>query len=407
MQRIALLHYSAPPVIGEVENMLVRHSWLMLGAGHRVSILTGQGSEWNPTVPLIEIPLLDRHYPDVLAVQAFLKQGLLPLRFEELIDEISGHLYWRLAGVDVLIAHTGFAPHMHLALAAALQRLVQLPDMPRLILWHHDLGWTSSLTERTLHDGYPWTPWNADWPSVQHVVGTESQRRELSNLLQIDPERIAVVPDDLDRRAQFNLDRRTSTLLCRMRIASAGPILFFPTWFTPDKRLEWALRLLAALRQSQPGAVLIINGPPEPYNTAPAEMLAGLLALREVLELRGAVHFTAEYGSEPLPESVVTDLCRLADVLLVPNVEATDESPYFENAPLQLPAYWSRNTFLHLTSPRQGVLCASPHADPGRVASFLYEQVRSRNAVDLCASAWCEIENQRLYDEHLAPLLEG
>ena len=39
--RIALLHYSSPPIVGGVESVLARHARLMAGAGHHVPLLPG------------------------------------------------------------------------------------------------------------------------------------------------------------------------------------------------------------------------------------------------------------------------------------------------------------------------------------------------------------------------------
>ena len=66
---IALLHYSAPPVIGGVESVIGHHARLMARAGHTVRVIAGRGEQADPQVDFILIPLLDSRHPDILAIK--------------------------------------------------------------------------------------------------------------------------------------------------------------------------------------------------------------------------------------------------------------------------------------------------------------------------------------------------
>ena len=46
--KIAILHYSAPPVIGGVESVLAHHAKLMVSAGHEVQVIAGIGKNYEP-----------------------------------------------------------------------------------------------------------------------------------------------------------------------------------------------------------------------------------------------------------------------------------------------------------------------------------------------------------------------
>ena len=59
MTNVALLHYSAPPIVGGVESVLGHHARLMAGAGHQVQIVAGRGEQTDPHIPFIHLPLAD------------------------------------------------------------------------------------------------------------------------------------------------------------------------------------------------------------------------------------------------------------------------------------------------------------------------------------------------------------
>lgn len=85
---IALLHYSAPPIVGGVENVLAQQARLMQQAGHRVRILAARG-DVQPGIDFVPLPLIDSRHPRVLAVKAELDHGRVPIDFEPLADEMA------------------------------------------------------------------------------------------------------------------------------------------------------------------------------------------------------------------------------------------------------------------------------------------------------------------------------
>ena len=64
---VALLHYSAPPIIGGVEQVMSAHARQFLQRGHAVTFIAGQGEEqalpeWSE---LALIPELSSHLPEI------------------------------------------------------------------------------------------------------------------------------------------------------------------------------------------------------------------------------------------------------------------------------------------------------------------------------------------------------
>jgi glycosyltransferase involved in cell wall biosynthesis len=237
MTKIALLHYSAPPVVGGVESVLGHHARLMADAGHEVRIVAGRGEQTDPRIPFVQVPLADSRHPDILAMKADLDVGRLPPGFAKLADSLAAHLNDLLGNADVLIAHNVCSLSKNLALTAAVRNLSHIF---RVILWHHDLAWTTPRYRGELHEGYPWDLLREAWPGVQQVTISEARRQELADLYQISEQEIAVVPNGVDIPAFHKLEHQTSQYVHQLNLLEACPLLLLPVRITPRKNLELA-----------------------------------------------------------------------------------------------------------------------------------------------------------------------
>ena len=181
---IAILHYSVPPVVGGVESVIAHHACLMAANGHSVRLVAGRGEALGEQIPLIAIPLADSQHPRVLAVKEQLDKGILTAEFDSLREDLSSQLQTALSGVDILIAHNVCSLNKNLALTAALHKLhtSAARKLPCLILWHHDLAWTTPRYLPELHDGYPWDLLRTDWGNTRHIVVSELRRQRTGGL---------------------------------------------------------------------------------------------------------------------------------------------------------------------------------------------------------------------------------
>ncbi|CAG0930883.1 Mannosylglucosylglycerate synthase [Planctomycetaceae bacterium] len=399
---IALLHYSSPPIVGGVENVLAQQARLMQQAGHRVRILAARGAA-QPGIDFVPLPLIDSRHPRVLAVKAELDQGRVPADFEPLVDEIERTLRTALVDVDILIPHNVCSLNKNLALTAAIQRLTQQSDRPRVILWHHDLAWTTPRYRAELHDGYPWDLLRTDW-GARHVVVSDLRQRELADLLHIPLDSITVVPNGVDVAAFYKLEATTRNLIERLDLLSAAPILLLPVRVTPRKNIELAVRVLAELRRDFPDAVLIITGPLGPHNAANVDYFTQLKRLRAELDLSGAVHFLAELIEGYLPDEVIADFYRLSDALILPSREEGFGIPVIEAAFSHLPIFCADIPPLRALG-CDDVTYFSPDDDPGAIAALLTDHFRCAGVSRWAMRARRAFSWARVYADHIAPLL--
>ncbi len=403
--KIALLHYSVPPVVGGVESVIARHARLMADAGHAVTLIAARGEPPGDGIPLARVPLIDSKHPDVLAIKAELDVGRSPPGFGLLVNHIAAALRPLLASVDILIPHNVCSLNKNLALTAALRQLNQEAGFPKLIIWQHDLAWTTPRYRSELHDGYPWDLLRTDWPNVTYVVVSETRRHELADLFHISAERIAVVPNGVDTAHFLKLEPQTQTFVHALRLDDADPLLLLPVRLTPRKNIELALRILAELRRCFPRAALLVTGPEGPHNPANAEYKRRLLALRDELGLRGAACFTAEHTTEFLPDAVIADFFRLADALILPSREEGFGIPLIEAALTRLPVFCADIPQLRELG-KDDVQYFPTDADPVSVADMIRDRLSADPIYRFSSRTRHSFPWRNIYTRHIAPLLE-
>ena len=402
--KIAILHYSVPPIVGGVESVIAHHARLISADGHSVRLLAARGEALGEQIPLITMPLADSRHERVLQVKEQLDRGEVTNDFEVTRDKLMIELQAALAGADVLIAHNVGSLNKNLGLTAALHQLHIHNQLPRLILWHHDLAWTTPRYQPELHEGYPWDLLSTNWGNTTHVVVSELRRMELADLMRLDPAIIRVIPNGVDAARFYKLELQTQTLLKQMHLLDAAPILLLPVRVTPRKNIELALHTLAELRKQFPQAALVVTGPLGPHNGNNVQYFETLINLRTQLGLSSSAHFLAELNDDFLPDEVFADFFRVADALFFPSREEGFGIPLIEAAFSHLPTFCADIPSLRELG-LNDALYFSPDADPVKIAEMLAEYFRSSMPARLALRARSAFRWEAIYQHHIAPLL--
>ncbi len=402
--RIALLHYSSPPVVGGVESVLAQHARLMTAAGHRVAILAGRGGAFDERIPVRLLRRLDSRHPEVLRIKKSLDAGDCPPAFDGLRARIREDLVSGCTDFDLLIAHNVASLHKNLSLTAALHEAHRLPGFPRLVLWHHDLAWTTARYRGELHAGYPWDLLRSRWEGARHVTVSQLRRRELAGLLGIPEGSVPVIPNGVDLKAFFKLEAQTVDLMKQLDLVTAEPLLLLPARLTPRKNVELALRVLAELRKGYPRAALLVTGPEGPHNPANAAYKRKLLQLRDDLGLAAAAHFLAELDSGFIPDAVIADFYRLADALLFPSREEGFGIPIIEAGFSGMPVFCADIPALRELGGRD-VSYFPPEAAPEPIARQISERLESEATLRWARRAKHGFGWDSIYALHIEPLI--
>ncbi len=402
---IALLHYSVPPIVGGVESVIRHHARLMSNDGHSVRMIAARGEAPREQIPLMRIPLADSRHERVLQMKEQLDSGNITNEFDILRDDLTRELESSLAGVDVLIAHNVCSLNKNLALTAALHQLHTSNTLPRLILWHHDLAWTTPRYLPELYEGYPWNLLKTDWGSLTHIVVSELRRDELAGLMNIDPASVRIIPNGVDAAQFYKLEALTKSLLEKTKLLDAAPILLLPVRVTPRKNIELALNTLAELKKGFPQAMLVVTGPLGPHNGNNIKYFDMLKSLRKQLKLEGSAHFLAELHEGFLPDEAIADFYRVADALFFPSREEGFGIPLLEAAFSHLPAFCADIHPLKKLG-KEDVVFFSPDDEPEKIASMISTYFRNSPPARLAMRARASFRWEAIYRAQIAPLLE-
>jgi glycosyltransferase involved in cell wall biosynthesis len=403
---IALLHYSVPPIVGGVESVIAHHARLIVQDGHAVRLIAARGETMNDQIPLTKIPIAGSRHERVIQMKEILDRGRVTAEFELLRDELVDELQNALSGVDVLIAHNVCSLNKNLALTAALHQLHRSKILPRLILWHHDLAWTSARYLPELHEGYPWDLLRTDWGDVTHVVVSELRREELAGLMKLEPASIPIVPNGVDIELFYKLGPLTHSLLKKTNLLDAAPILLLPVRVTPRKNIELALHTVAGLKKQFPQAALVVTGPLGPHNGNNIKYFEMLTSLRKQVGLEGSVHFLAELHDGYLPDEVIADFYRVADALFFPSREEGFGIPLIEAAFSHLPAFCADIPPLRKLGLDDAVFF-SPDEDPALVAGMIAGYFQTSLSARLAMRARASYRWEAIYRRQIAPMLKG
>jgi len=403
MTKVAVLHYSAPPVVGGVESVLGQHARLMADAGHQVQIIAGRGEQTDPRIPFIHLPTADSRHPEVLAIKAELDAGHIPPKFARLADSLTANFNEALVDVDVLLAHNVCSLNKNLALTAAVRNIANYSHL-RIIAWHHDLAWTTPRYRAELHDGYPWDLLRQAWTGVKQVTISEMRQQELADLFQINKDEITVVPNGIDAAKFHKLEEQTREYVTRLDLIRAAPLLLLPVRITPRKNIELALRVCANLIQHFPDTKLIITGPLGPHNPANVEYFDRLIALREELGLVNAAYFLAELTAEYITHAIVSDFYHLADMLFLPSREEGFGIPILEAGLAGLPVFCSDIPALRSLGGGQATYF-SPNADPRDLADRIADFLSANPVFRLRTEVSEQYMWENIYGREIAPLL--
>jgi len=404
--KIVILHYSVPPIVGGVESVIAHHARLMASDGHSVKLIAGRGEALEREIPLVSIPLADSQHPRVLAVKEQLDCGDVPEEFDSLRDELAAQLRAPLSNVDILIAHNVCSLNKNLALTAALHQLHTSQELPCLILWHHDLSWTTPRYLPELHNGYPWDLLRTDWGRTCHVVVSELRRRELSDLMKLNLLSVHVIPNGVDAARFYKFESQTQKFLEQMNVMDAAPILLLPVRITRRKNIELALYTLSELHKHFPQAALVVTGPLGPHNARNREYFDMLVNLRAQLGLQDSAHFLAELSDSFLPDEVVADFYRIADALLFPSREEGFGIPLLEAAFSHLPVFCADIPPLRELG-LDDAYYFSPDEDPAVLANAIADYFRSTVPARLAMRVRAAFRWEAIYRGHIAPLLSN
>lgn len=410
--RTAILHYTAPPIVGGVEAVIQAHIDVFVRREIPVTVLAGRGQpDALPEGAELHLdPLLDSQHPDVVEMTESLMNGIVPDDFSEMTRVLHERLAPVLVDVPNIIVHNLFTKHYNLPLTAALHRLLDEGALRNFIAWSHDFSWTSPNASEQVHAGYPWDLLRTPRPDVTYVVVSELRRQELADLFVAPAEDIQVVYNGVDPRVLYGLSDVGRSLVERLDLLDCDLLLIMPVRVTRAKNIEYALELLAAMKSEGAAPKLLLTGPPDPHDPDNLAYFQSLQQRRDELGLEEAMLFVYESGPGgqegfTLDMDVVGELIRMADVMFMPSHREGFGMPVLEAGLLGVPV-WSTAVPSALEIGGDDVMGFNLEDRPGHLASRMLDWAGSRPDLRLKRRVRSRYTWDSIFERGIRPLLQ-
>lgn len=401
--KVALLHYSCPPVIGGVERVLEQHARLLSAAGHEVTVIcgVGQAPDRSPGTPirLIIVPELAASHPRVKVAQAELTEGKADAEHACLRAELVRVIGSHLDECSVVMLHNVCMMPFHLSLTEALWQLaVELPQT-RFVCWIHDLAAVNP--DYHIPQSFPWNLLSRANDGFEYVAVSDLRQRQMSELTGLAPERVTVIPNGLDPTEELGLSPNVGHLAKSVSLLDADIILLQPTRLLRRKNVELSLRLTAALRSRGLRTCLLVTGAPDPHNGSSQSYANHLLSLRNELQLRNDCYFLGELFE--VTDEDIRSLYLIADALFFPSYQEGFGLPMLEAALHRVPAFCADiEPLRHLP----GAIPFPLNSSPTEIAALIIRQMEAWPANSPRKAVVRNYAWPAVYRKYLAPLLK-
>jgi mannosylglucosylglycerate synthase len=329
---VLFVHYTFPGVVGGVETVMAHHAKGMSQFAE-VRLVAGRGPVGAPGVKALRIKLLDSLHPQVVEVSRSMRNGARTPAFADLRARIAAALEPRFATADRVVLHNVATMAFNLPLVATLHDLAPSLPVDRLIVWVHDLAPPPG--DAPLADDDPRRLLTQPLPGARYVAVSEERRRATASTLGLPTAAIRVVPNGVDVTGVLRLSQASASIVGRLALAAADPLLVLPARLVRRKRIELAIEAAAVLRDRGHDARLVVTGGPDPHDPDGAAYLQELRAL--VVEAGGRDVLLVDELGHSAGERMVGDLYALADALVLPSASEGFGLPMLEAAVARLP----------------------------------------------------------------------
>jgi len=370
--KIALVHFTAPPVHGGVERVVDEQIRTFRAAGHNVTLACFEGGTESKA------------------------DSYIPLDRKASRTELTTYLCSALSGVDCVLMHNvgtmPFAPE----LTAALQHLPPLLPETRWICWVHDLAAANPDYAAAMkgENGELFKKACSGW---EYVAVSADRQRQVEEFLQI---ACAVIPNGVDPARTLELGPEVASLAESHGWWDADVVLMNPARLLPRKTVEIGIQVARAADSMGFHLQYIVTGASDMHNGGQGVYIKHLNQLRETLGVKHLVHFLSEYmevGSQQL-----CDIYKVADAVFLPGAREGFGLPVLEAGVFGKPVFCPD---VQPLSCLPGAITYPADMAVPELSRWFISQIKAQHTIIARRKILREYRWQSIYRNHLAPLL--
>ena len=398
--RIALVHYSVPPVVGGVERVVADQAAIMAARGHDVTVIAGNlfNETGNGRIASVVIPDISPAAQPVVAAHEELGSDAGSRAFKHARAGLEDQLCVALQNCDAVLIHNVCTMQFNLPLAAALAGLPALLPRARFVAWIHDIAAINP--DYSIPVGYPWNLLREIIPGFEYVAVSERRQSEWCSLTGCGTADCKVIPNGFSPQRELGMSALASRLVDQ-GILERDLVLLHPCRLLRRKNVEMSLQITASLRKDGTDAVLLITGAGDPHHAPSSTYAAEISQLRDQLGLGDVARFLGQYG---LAESDLPSLYLLSDALLLPSRQEGFGLPMLEAAFHRIPAFCSD---IEPLSQMPGAIPFPMEAPAEEIASLIIRQMQQWPANSPRKAVTRNHTWSAVYRNYLDPLLRA
>ncbi len=335
---IALIHYSCPPIVGGVEEIVRQQAQLFHRNYHQVKIVAGKGEQFTFDYPIEINPLLYTQHPQILKIHQKIIEGNVS-GLELLVNKIFFYLSKTLENYDFLIAHNILTMNFNLPLTLAVHKLADT-DSIKIIAWNHDSPYFYNDYPSYLNNP-PWNILKTYNKRIYYVAISKSRKKQFQKLYG-ENSKIKVIPDGIDPISFFKLSPLTVKILEERNLLEADLLMVQPSRLTPRKNIELSIKVLKSFKNKGIKAKLLLTGAYDPHLPKSKSYYFKLRALAKNLKVEKDIIIIAEYKLKSRQKIIpsrafIRDLYLISDVLFMPSLQEGFGIPLLEAGMIKLP----------------------------------------------------------------------
>ncbi len=403
---VALLHYSCPPIIGGVEEIIRQQATLFYRYFHPVKIFAGAGNCFTGDYEIEINPLLSSRHEHIIEIQ---KDPIAHYQaINDFTDQIYNYLLSSLKSFDILLAHNVLTMHYNLPLTCAIHKLANLQHI-HVVSWNHD----SPHFYQKFHvdlEAEPWKILKLYNANIHYITVSESRRDQFSQLYGKECD-IQVIPNGIDPIRFFRLDPTIVRIIKEKKLFAADFIMVQPSRLHQRKNIELSIKVIKALHEKGLKAILLVTGAYDPHEKKEKRYYNKLMHLAKTLDIKNEILIMAEYffssGEKITPDRIIIrDLYLISDLLFLPSTQEGFGIPLLEAGMIKLPTVCSDiNPFKNIAGDQ--VYYFSLSDTPEQIADKIINYLGQMKQYGMFRNVMKNYVWDNIYDKKLNPYLNA
>jgi glycosyltransferase involved in cell wall biosynthesis len=411
-KKIAIIHYTTPPVIAGVELVIKDHTDLLLKDGYQVKIISGKGNKFRKDIEFAQISEINPRNERYLRMRAKFEQGKNDSHFNEYKNCLKIKLQKELKDVDICIIHQALTMHFNFALTESLIEIIEENTRINFIHWTHDATFLDKNYTKKFLKYKNLSPWKLIYKmhlKIKYVSITEFRKKQFARLFSVSPNKITNIPNGVIIENLFVLNESYEKLISDLDILNCDLVACLPTRIVRRKNIEKAIEIIAELKKSYPKIKYIITGARDFQNPDSIDYFNDLIKLSKKLGVDKDVVFLSELklsnGKKINLEDIqVLNLYLLSDFLLIPSYMEGFGLQLIESGLTKTPIVCSDILpFREIT--KNDALSFNLKENPKIIAERIIKYMNDHPSSRLRSRVMREFILEKIYKEKIKPLL--